>query len=233
MEVMDTASQRILVIDDEPMVREVVARYLTEAGYEVETLADGDSARHAIRDATPDLVVLDVMLPGRDGLAVLRDLRSEQQRLPVILLTARSDESDRIQGLDIGADDYVAKPFSPRELVARVRSVLRRTSRPEDSQPLEFDGLTIHPARREVHVDGERVELTRKEFDLLHHLASSPRQVFSRAQLLTSVWDSSPDWQDPSTVTVHVRRLRSKIERHPDEPRWITTSWGVGYRFEP
>jgi DNA-binding response OmpR family regulator len=232
MEAMEE-TERILVVDDESMVREVIARYLVEAGYEVETIGDGDAARRALRDHPPDLVVLDVMLPGRDGLSVLREIRSEGEPVPVILLTARDDEVDRIQGLDLGADDYVVKPFSPRELVARVRSVLRRSSGAEPGQPIRFEGLEIDPSRREVRVDGQQVELTRKEFDLLHHLASSPRQVFSRAQLLRSVWDSSADWQDPSTVTVHVRRLRSKVERDPDEPRWITTSWGVGYRFEP
>ncbi|MDX1657398.1 MAG: response regulator transcription factor [Nitriliruptorales bacterium] len=226
-------TQRILVVDDEAMVREVVSRYLTDAGYEVETLSDGDSARRTLASSPPDLVVLDVMLPGQDGLSLLRQLRSRSVDVPVILLTARSDEVDRIQGLDIGADDYVVKPFSPRELVARVRSVLRRTGDPTPAEPLEFDGLSINPATREVRAGGEQVELTRREFDLLFHLASHPRQVFSRAHLLQSVWDSSPDWQDPSTVTVHVRRLRSKIEPDPDEPRWIVTVWGVGYRFEP
>ena len=232
MEVMED-TQRILVVDDEAMVREVVSRYLGDAGYEVQAIADGDSARRAIAHETPDLVVLDVMLPGQDGLSLLRDLRRRSIDVPVILLTARSDEVDRIQGLDVGADDYVVKPFSPRELVARVRSVLRRAAPPTPSEPIEFDGLVIDPTTREVRAGGEQVELTRREFELLHHLASHPRQVLSRAQLLEAVWDSSPEWQDPSTVTVHVRRLRSKIEPDPDEPRWIVTVWGVGYRFEP
>lgn len=225
--------QRILVVDDEPMVREVVADYLTDAGYVVETLADGDSARVALRAGLPDLVVLDVMLPGRDGLSLLRELRQTSVDVPVILLTARSDEVDRIQGLDDGADDYVVKPFSPRELVARIQSVLRRAVRTGPTDPLTFDGLSIDPATREVRAAGRVVELTRREFDLLLHLAANPRQVFSRAQLLESVWDSSPEWQDPATVTVHIRRLRTKIENDPDEPRRIVTMWGVGYRFEP
>jgi DNA-binding response OmpR family regulator len=232
MDVME-GPQRILVVDDEPMVRDVVADYLADAGYAVETLADGDSARAALRARLPDLVVLDVMLPGRDGLSLLRELRQSSVDVPVILLTARSDEVDRIQGLDVGADDYVVKPFSPRELVARIQSVLRRVAPPEPTGPLSFRGLSIDPATREVRTGDRTVELTRREFDLLLHLAANPRQVFSRAQLLESVWDSSPDWQDPSTVTVHIRRLRTKIEDDPDEPQRIVTVWGIGYRFEP
>ena len=154
---------------------------------------------------------------------------------PVILLTSRSEETDRILGLELGADDYVTKPFSPRELVARVRSVLRRSGpSPEPaSEKIAFDGLSLDHATRDVTVDGEAVDLTAKEFDLLFYLASHPRQVFSRSQLLEHVWDSSPEWQDPATVTVHIRRIRTKIESDPKEPRWLTTVWGVGYRFEP
>lgn len=206
--------------------------YLTDAGYEVECVGDGDRAVAAVRRDPPQLVVLDVMLPGRDGLSVLRELR-RSGTVPVILLTARSDEVDRISGLEFGADDYVVKPFSPRELVARVRSVLRRMAPEADGMPLEFDGLRIDPATREVQVDGRPVELTRREFDLLHFMATEPRRVFNRAQLLEHVWDSSSQWQDPSTVTVHIRRLRAKLERDPEEPRWIRTVWGIGYRFEP
>ena len=213
------------------MVRDVVSRYLEAAGFSVQAIADGEEALKALRRATPDLVVLDVMLPGRDGLSVLHELRMFSD-VPVILLTARSDEIDRIVGLEKGADDYVVKPFSPRELVARVRAVLKRVG-PSRGEQLEFDGLSIDPTTRDVIVAGRRVELTRLEFDLLHHLARSPRQVFTRADLLRSVWDSSPDWQDDSTVTTHVRRLRRKIEGDPDSPRWICTQWGVGYRFEP
>ena len=228
---MDRAA-RIVVVDDEAMVRDVVARYLREAGFEVDALADGDAALRLLRRSRPALVVLDVMLPGADGLSVLREMRHTSD-VPIILLTARNDEIDRISGLELGADDYISKPFSPRELVARVRSVLRRSAPDLGRKLLEFDGLRIDPATREVRLAGTPVELTRREFDLLHFLAASPRQVFSREQLLEHVWGSSTQWQDPSTVTVHVRRLRTKIERDPDDPRWVVTAWGVGYRFEP
>jgi DNA-binding response OmpR family regulator len=174
------------------------------------------------------------MLPEIDGYSILAELRKRDD-IPVILLTARTEETDRVLGLELGADDYVVKPFSPRELAARVRTVLRRVGRsgpPTPSESLVFDGLEIDGRSREVRVDGELVELTAKEFDLLAYLASAPRQVFSRGQLLEQVWDSSTDWQDASTVTVHIRRIRRKIERDPNEPRWITTVWGVGYRFE-
>lgn len=170
------------------------------------------------------------MLPGRNGIDVLREIRRGSD-VPVILLTARADEADRVAGLELGADDYVVKPFSPRELVARVRSVLRRSA-PGD-QSLTYGPLRIDPASHTVTLDEAPVDLTRREFELLHHLASHPGQVFSRAQLLRAVWDSSPDWQDPSTVTVHVRRLRRKLEDDPEQPRWLVTQWGVGYRFEP
>ncbi len=222
----------VLVVDDEPLVREVVGRYLERDGYRVMVAADGDEALRLLGSATPELVVLDVMLPGVGGLDVLADLRRRGE-VPVILLTARGEEADRVLGLELGADDYVVKPFSPRELTARVRSVLRRTSSRQESRHLEFDGLVVDTATREVLVDGRPVELTRKEFDLLAFLAASPRQVFSRGQLLQQVWDSSAEWQDPSTVTVHVRRIRQKIEEDPEQPRWIATVWGVGYRFEP
>jgi DNA-binding response OmpR family regulator len=224
------AAQRVLVVDDEPTVRDVVARYLERDGYVVREVGDGDEIAAAIESFRPDLVVLDVMLPGTSGLDVLREL---DNRVPVILLTARTDETDRVLGLELGADDYVVKPFSPRELVARVRSVLRRSGAPTGTAVLTFDDLSIHLAAREVRVGGEVVALTAKEFDMLAHLASHPRQVFSRAQLLVAVWDSSADYQDPATVTVHVRRVRNKIERDPEQPRWIATVWGVGYRFEP
>jgi len=229
------AVARVLVVDDEPMVREVVARYLAREGFSVTEAGDGVAAMTAVDSFRPDLVVLDVMLPGRTGFDVLRTLRARGDAAPpVILLTARVEESDRVLGLELGADDYVVKPFSPRELVARVRTVLRRAQRVADTgEPLTFDGLAVDPRSREVHVSGERVELTPKEFDVLAFLAASPKQVFSRAQLLHHVWDSSPDYQDSATVTVHVRRIRNKIETNPDEPRWITTVWGVGYRFEP
>jgi DNA-binding response OmpR family regulator len=223
---------RILVVDDEPTVREVVARYLRHDGYEVLELGRGDDVPDAVRTFRPDLVVLDVMLPGASGLDLLR--RRATEHIPVILLTARVDEADRVLGLELGADDYVTKPFSPRELAARVRSVLRRAQ--PVTPPVEairFDGLEVDLRSRTVVVEGVETTLTAKEFDLLAFVAQAPRQVFSRAQLLHHVWDSSPDFQDPATVTVHVRRLRNKIEQNPDSPRWITTVWGVGYRFEP
>ena len=180
----------------------------------------------------PDLVVLDVMLPGASGLDLLRARTIDA--VPVILLTARVDEADRVIGLELGADDYVTKPFSPRELAARVRSVLRRAqATPPPVEAIRHDGLEVDLRSRTVMVGGRNVSLTAKEFDLLAFVAQAPRQVFSRAQLLHHVWDSSPDYQDPATVTVHVRRLRNKIEDNPDAPRWITTVWGVGYRFEP
>jgi len=224
-------SPLVLVVDDEPMVREVVARYLERDGFRVAVTGDGAEALDLYRQAQPDLVVLDLMLPSVDGLSIL-DVVRRSSDTPVILLSARRDESDRVAGLELGADDYVVKPFSPRELSARVRSVLRRTSRP-DTPRLEFDGLSIDPATRDVFVSSEPVQLTPKEFDLLAFLAASPRRVFSRTQILQHVWDSSPEWQDPATVTVHVRRIRQKIEADPEKPRWVRTVWGVGYRFEP
>jgi DNA-binding response OmpR family regulator len=228
----DAVMDRVLVVDDEPMVREVVTQYLEREGFVVETAQDGAGALDAIHTRPPDLLVLDVMLPERDGFSVLREMR-KHSTIPVILLTARGDESDRVVGLELGADDYVVKPFSPRELAARVRSVLRR-SRPESvNETLSFDGLVIDRRSRDVRVNDDLVELTPREFDLLAFLASHPRQVFSRGQLLQQVWESSSDWQDPATVTVHIGRLRTKLETDPSNPRWISTVWGVGYRFEP
>jgi len=224
----------VLVVDDEPMVREVVSAYLERDGVRVQEAADGAAARRWLDRHQPDLVVLDVMLPHTDGLTLLRQLR-EQGGVPVILLTARADEADRVLGLELGADDYVVKPFSARELTARVRSVLRRTAPAVDrtAQVLDFGELNIDPHSREVTVDGSVVTLTPKEFDLLYTMARSPRQVLSRRQLLELVWDSAPEYQDPATVTVHVGRIRQKIERNPERPRWIVTAWGIGYRFEP
>ena len=226
-------AQRILVVDDEPTVREVVAHYLLRDGYEVRALDRGDQVHAAVLEFQPDLIVLDIMLPGASGLDFLR--AADGDRVPVILLTARVEESDRVLGLELGADDYISKPFSPRELVARVRTVLRRAHPAPQSviATLQFDGLRLDLPAREVFVGDTPVALTAKEFDLLAFIAQAPRQVFSRAQLLHHVWDSSPDYQDPATVTVHVRRIRNKIETNPDQPRWITTVWGVGYRFEP
>ncbi len=225
---------KVLVVDDEPTVREVVVGYLRRDGHDVAEAADGGTALELLDADPPDLVVLDMMLPGVNGLDVLRRVRAVSD-IPVIMLTARTEETDRVSGLELGADDYVTKPFSPRELAARVNGVLRRTAGRQNASPspLVFGELKIDPLSREVILEGEKIEMTPKEFDVLAFLAASPRQVFSRAQLLESVWQSSPDWQDPATVTVHVRRIRNKIEADPEHPRWITTVWGVGYRFEP
>ncbi len=226
-----SGSRRVLVVDDEEMVREVVARYLERDGFTVVQASDGAEALAALKESLPDLVVLDLMLPKVEGVEVLREIR-KRGRLPVILLSARAEESDRVAGLELGADDYVVKPFSPRELAARVRSVLRR-SEPEVPNRLEFGDLIVDQGSREIIVRGEAIDAAPKEFDLLMQLASEPRTVFSRAELLERVWDSSVDYQDPSTVTVHMRRLRQKIEEDPNNPRWLTTVWGVGYRFDP
>jgi DNA-binding response OmpR family regulator len=233
MSLSEFNGRSVLVVDDEPMVREVLSAYLSRDGFTVTVAGDGTTALQQIDADDPDLIVLDVMLPGADGLSILSALR-ERRDTPVILLSARGDESDRVLGLELGADDYVVKPFSPRELATRVRAVLKRARAPRDlGSRLDFDGLSIDPASREVCLDDARVELPPREFDLLHFLASSPRQVFSRGQILDHVWDSNPDWQDPSTVTVHIRRLRQKIETNPQSPKRLVTVWGVGYRFEP
>jgi DNA-binding response OmpR family regulator len=223
-----------MVVEDEPSIAEVVALYLRRAGFEVMSAGDGREALEKLADVTPDLVVLDLMLPKVDGYEVTRRLRSRGDT-PIIMLTARKSEADRIAGLEMGADDYIVKPFSAQELVSRVRAVLRRSSAPagaSEESPLEFDGLTIDPVSRSVLVRGEERTLTVKEFDLLVTMARRPRQVFNRDQLLELVWGSA-DYIDPSTVTVHVRRVREKIEDDPSQPRLITTVWGVGYRFEP
>lgn len=215
------------------MVREVLTAYLEREGFKVDEAEDGEAALKSLSTLPPDLVVLDLMIPEIDGLTVLSELRRHSS-MPVILLTARAEETDRVLGLELGADDYVVKPFSPREVVARVRAVLKRAGHAPDQQSrLEFGPLVIDGLSREVTVEGDQIPMTPKEFDLLFFLASSPRQVFSRSQLLEHVWDSSADWQDPATVTVHMRRLRQKLEMDPESPRWVTTVWGVGYRFEP
>jgi DNA-binding response OmpR family regulator len=223
----------ILVVDDEPSIREVVSLYLRRAGYEVVVAADGQAALEALEAHPPDLVVLDLMLPKVDGIEITRQLRAGGDT-PIIMLTARRDETDRILGLEMGADDYVVKPFSPRELVSRVKAVLRRTmgATKEEERVLAFDDVRIDPVARLVEVEGEEQSLTAKEFDLLWVLAQHPRQVFNRDQLLDLVWGLT-DYIDPSTVTVHVHRLREKIERDPANPRHIQTVWGVGYKFEP
>ncbi len=223
----------VLVVDDEPIVRDVVVRYLRREGYETLEADDGDRARIMLERNSPDLVVLDVMLPGTDGLELCRWIRSRSE-LPVILLTARGEEADRIVGLELGADDYVTKPFSPRELAARVRTVLRRSTPAPgaEGERLEFDGLTLDTETREVRKAGEELKLTAKEFDLLWFLASNPRRVFSRDQLMSRVWGYEAAL-DTGTVTVHMRRLREKIEDAPSHPRFLQTVWGVGYRFVP
>ncbi len=227
---------RVLVVDDEPMVREVLARYLEQEGFVVSIAEDGEEALTAFRAEHPDLVLLDLMLPLVDGLEVFRRMRADSTT-PVIMLTARGEETDRVVGLELGADDYVTKPFSPREVVARVRAVLRRTGEQATVSPasdaiVEFGGLAIDGARREVSVDGTPVKLTRKEFDLLQHLAAHPGITLTRTQLLEDVWDFAWDG-DTATVTVHIRRLREKIETDPSDPKRLVTVWGVGYRFEP
>ena len=220
----------VLVVDDEPIVREVVVRYLEREGYRTLEAGDGDAARDALARTSPDLVVLDVMLPGTDGLELCRWIRSTSQ-LPVIMLTARGEEADRIVGLELGADDYVTKPFSPRELAARVKSVLRRSDRADESADrLEFGDVELERATREVRKAGIELRLTAKEFDLLWFLASHPRRVFSRDQLMASVWGYTAAL-DTGTVTVHVRRLREKVEDDPSAPRYLETVWGIGYRL--
>jgi two-component system, OmpR family, response regulator ResD len=232
---VDTANRgTVLVVDDEPTIAEVVSRYLQRAGYVTMIAADGQDALTTAARHWPDLVVLDLMLPRIDGLEVMRRLREHDRgRLPIILLTAKGEESDRIVGLQLGADDYVVKPFSPAELVARVDAVLRRVEAPVDERPaIEFGDLVIDPAARRVLVAGEEAQLTVREFDLLLFLARSPGHVFSRNQLMDAVWQYS-FYSDTSTVTVHMRRLRSKIEPIPAQPRHLQTVWGVGYRFQP
>lgn len=228
---MDT---QILVVEDEPSVGEVVQLYLRRAGYGVTLVKNGKKALELLESSLPGLVILDLMLPGADGWQITRALRARSD-VPIIMLTARKEEIDRIGGLELGADDYVVKPFSPQELVSRVRAVLRRTNRKtedEGQQSLEFDGLNIDPRTRLVTVHGEEKGLTAKEFDLLFLLAQHPRQVFTRDQLLERIWGAS-DFIDPGTVTVHIRRLREKIEMNPANPHHLLTIWGVGYRFEP
>jgi DNA-binding response OmpR family regulator len=220
----------VLVVDDEPIVRDVVVRYLEREGFHALEAADGDAARELIERGAAELVVLDVMLPGTDGLTLCRWIR-ERGDLPVIMLTARGEEADRIVGLELGADDYVTKPFSPRELAVRVRAVLRRATAPRPREErLTFDGLEIDAASREVTKGGNQLRLTAKEFDVLYFLASNPRRVFTRDHLMERVWGYSTAL-DTGTVTVHIRRLREKIEDDPSRPRFLETVWGVGYRF--
>ncbi|HSJ51459.1 MAG TPA: response regulator transcription factor [Actinomycetota bacterium] len=224
---------RVLVVDDEPMVREVLARYLEKDGFEVDVAADGEQALAVFSGNPHDLVLLDLMLPRVDGLEVFRRIR-EQAPAAVIMLTAKGEETDRVVGLELGADDYVTKPFSPREVVARVRAVLRRSARTDGTArgSVVIGDLEIDGSGREVRRAGALVRLTRKEFDLLYLLASNAGRAFSRSELLEEIWDFAWDG-DTSTVTVHVRRLREKIEADPSNPRHLVTVWGVGYRFVP
>lgn len=223
----------IYIIEDEPSIAEVVSLYLNRAGYAVQSFADGLTGRQALEKRIPDLVVLDLMLPGIDGYALTRWLR-DRSDVPIIMLTARREEIDRIAGLEMGADDYVVKPFSPQELVSRVRAVLRRGGEKsaDAERPLNLEHLSIDPRSRTATVDQQPIELTVKEFDMLYLLARHPRQVFSRDHLLERVWGMS-EYIDPGTVTVHVRRLREKIEADPSNPKHLLTVWGVGYKFEP
>jgi DNA-binding response OmpR family regulator len=227
----------VLIVDDEPTIAEVVARYLERAGYRTRIAGDGESALAQAALERPDLVVLDVMLPGSDGLRVMGRLRDQDPApIGVILLTARGEESDRVVGLRLGADDYVVKPFSPAELVARVDAVLRRVSvaggDSEPAAPLVIGEIEIDVAARRVRARGEDVTLTAREFDVLVHMARHPHQVFSREQLMDAVWQYS-FYTDTSTVTVHIRRLRAKLEADPSRPAHIQTVWGLGYRFAP
>jgi two-component system OmpR family response regulator/two-component system alkaline phosphatase synthesis response regulator PhoP len=224
----------ILVVEDEPSIAEVVSLYLKRAGYRVLLARDGQAALQLMERQMPDLLILDLMLPKVDGYEIARWVRG-QGDTPIIILTARREEYDRIAGLEMGADDYVVKPFSPQELVSRVRAVLRRTRRGLEAageRPLDFGDVTIDPQTHLVTVAGKEVTLTAVEFDMLWLMAQNPRRVFSRQQLLERVWGQS-EYIDPGTVTVHVRRLREKIERDPSNPEHIVTLWGVGYKFEP
>jgi DNA-binding response OmpR family regulator len=227
------AMTTVLVVDDEPIVREVVVSYLRREGYATLEAGDGDEARRLFERGDSSLVVLDVMLPGTDGLELCRWIRARSD-LPVIMLTARGDEADRIVGLELGADDYVTKPFSPRELAARVRAVLRRTDAATDGprERLAFGDVTLDVGTREVTKRNRLLALTAKEFDLLWFLASHPRRVFSRDQLMDRIWGYAAAL-DTGTVTVHVRRLREKVENDPSRPEHIQTVWGVGYRLVP
>jgi DNA-binding response OmpR family regulator len=227
-----TAKSYILVVDDEDTIREVVRRYLEHEGYVVREADDGYKALDIIQNAAPTLIVLDLMLPGIDGLSLTQHLRQDRE-IPIIMLTAKGEASDRIRGLDLGADDYITKPFNPQELVSRVRAVLRRIGSATVStaqQPIILGRLTIDPAARNVEVENQSISLTAKEFDLLWYFAQHPQQVFTRSQLLAQVWGDKL-YTDPTTVTVHIRRLREKIEVNPSQPEHIHTVWGIGYKF--
>jgi two-component system response regulator ResD len=223
----------VLIVEDECTIADLVSRYLKRAGYATRVAHDGAQALAEVASERPDLIVLDVMLPRIDGLQVMRRIRQqERDSTAIILLTAKGEEQDRVSGLRLGADDYLTKPFSPAELVARVDAVLRRlTSAPGDDAPLEFGDLRIESAARRVLRAGEVVALTQREFDLLLHLARHPGRAFSRDELMDAVWQFS-FYTDTATVTVHMRRLRAKLEDDPSAPRRLQTVWGVGYRFQ-
>jgi DNA-binding response OmpR family regulator len=223
----------VLVVDDEPIVRDVVVRYLERDGYRTLEAASGDEARGLLERESPSLVVLDVMLPGVSGLELCRWIRSRSE-VPIVMLTALGEEADRIVGLELGADDYLTKPFSPRELAVRVRNLIRRTAQPTAARAptVAFGDVVVDPTAREAHKGGEPLRLTLKELDLLLFFASNPRQVFSRDQLMDRVWGYASA-HDTGTVTVHVRRLRQKIEDDASRPRHLETVFGVGYRFTP
>jgi DNA-binding response OmpR family regulator len=225
--------KRVLVVEDDPTVSEVVTRYLRRAGYEVDAVGDGRDAVDRCQRGAPDLLILDVMLPGLDGLEVCRRVRSLAP-VAVVMLTARGEEDDLVAGLEFGADDYLTKPFSPRELMARVKAVLRRTATVADAGvPTVIDAgdLVVDVGAHEVRVDDVVVSLTAREFDLLAFFAQRARQVFDKRELFERVWGFT--FGDPATVTVHIRRLREKIERDPSAPRHLVTVWGAGYRFDP
>jgi DNA-binding response OmpR family regulator len=226
--VQESRRTRVLVVEDDETVADIVRRYMEREEFAVDAVADGESALARIEACEPDLVVLDVMLPKLSGFEVCRRLQA--RRLPIVMLTARGEESDRIMGLELGADDYVVKPFSPRELVARVRSVLRRAGPRRLGEPIATGSIVLDPRSRSVTVDGHAVDLTTREFDLLAFLMQHPGQVFDRAELLEQVWGDT--FGSTPTVTVHVQRLRRKIERDPEHPEHVTTVWGSGYRFD-
>ena len=225
----------ILIVEDEPSIAEVVSLYLQRAGFQTRHASDGKTAMTLVEEQFPELAIIDIMIPEIDGLSLTRWIR-DRSNIPIILLTARREEADRIAGLEMGADDYIVKPFSPQELVSRVRAVLRRTGREQNNadsdQALTFENLTIDLRSRTVTRAGKELTLTAKEFDMLYLLASHPRQVYTRDQLLERIWGGT-EYIDPGTVTVHVRRLREKIEVDPSSPNRILTVWGVGYKFVP
>jgi len=223
---------RILAVDDDQAILTMLARVLGSEGFVVEGVTSAVQAVARLQHDSPDVVLLDVGLADGDGFEVLTEMRKTRD-LPVILVTARGGEPDRVRGLRSGADDYVVKPFSYPELVARIDNVLRRVAVKAPASERTFGPLRIDLRGREVHIDDALVVTTAREFDLLAFLCTAPRQVFSREELLRRVWSSSSEWQDPATVTEHVRRLRLKIEAEPDRPRWIITVRGVGYRFDP